>query len=141
MKFIRAVAACLIGLVSGAVLADGVRLFVPGPPIPADHPWRATWQRSPEFVAAHPLIVNKAAFGANFLIVEVNGREHYFIGSMVNEFTWIGQERSAGPGLTTVYGRLVLSKFPAHEVSGYMSLPSGHRFDIASSMLVESIGN
>jgi hypothetical protein len=76
MKALLAVCLCLL---SAGAFADGIPLFTPGPSIAASDPIRQIPEtKQAGFVRMLPVVLNDAAFGADVVTVEMNGKVHTF---------------------------------------------------------------
>jgi hypothetical protein len=75
----KALLAACLWLLSAGAFAGGTPLFTPGPSIAASDPIRQIPEtKQAGFVRIHPIVLNGAAFGADVVTVEVDGKVHTF---------------------------------------------------------------
>ena len=95
--------------------AGGVQLVSAGPALAAIDPIRQPELLTlPGVVKLHPIVLNAAAFGADVLTVEIDGKVHRFYGQMapsqavtkespeIQFQTWEGTERRPGDGVLSI---------------------------------------
>lgn len=79
---LRTLLGSLLLLASGAALADGVPLVMSAPALRAGDP-ALQLPRPPGFVKLHPILFASGSFGANVLIVTIDGKDYRFVGSIL----------------------------------------------------------
>lgn len=141
-RIVRA-ALLLLALVSGAVLADGVPLFIPAPMPTAAVAGKMEVTKHTNFVKLHPLTLNKNAFGSNVLTVTMDGKEYRFVGGPMavqpgradGFVSWAGKAPGGGRLSMVAHGGL------AQQIT--LDLPPARQFklDLRSGALVETDRN
>lgn len=166
MRTLITLAAGLLALASGAALADGVPLIVPAPALKANDPaFQMIQQSKPRgFVRLHPVIFAAGSFGANVLVVTIDGKDYRFVGSTsphkVPAVKGVQQPETASSapptapkimppqlGFTTWTGKepgggtIGITKFDNGNIGATIELPSGRLFVLerpgTSTVLVE----
>ena len=127
----KALLALCLWLTALAALADPVPLFTPGPPLSASDPiYQGYESKQPNFVRVQSIVLNPAAYGADIVTVELNGKLDTFqmrpttIGGRQSN-AWDGEEDDEEYDQPA---RLFLSKrMKSGEVSGeltaYLTFP------------------